>query len=756
MGFLRKGSKVNVPELTGLQIQTSVNALPIPIVYGCPRIPMNIIYANGFRAVPQKSSGGKGVLSGGKGGTTGYKYYATFLGAGCEGLVQNLLAIFDDQQIYNDTNAPSGKIVFPEGGDQTSALGYIQIHFPADALVYPKTAYVGFLDYPLDSSGTLPQLNFVPQGPLQGTCPLNSDFVQNITNPGPFCQDADPAEVIIDLLTNPTYGADFPARFLDVSGSMRTTAAGFNPSQGDAMLSTYCQAVGMGYSVVLNNAEAASSIIERWCKNLGVAIVWNGSLLKFIPYWDTATGENPGYAGPPFSPVGRKYYQPSTITTPIVSFGLENFIQADKNEDPVFCTRIDPADAKNVVRVDYRDRTNLYNDIPTEISDENQVELYGRRVDDMATGDEFTHLGYAQVSAQVQLQRYVAIRNTYTFKLDMRWCFLDPMDVVLITEPGIGLSNAPVRIRSIEEDDKGILTIVAEEFPLGAASPTTFDASLNAPATFALTNTPPQQVNPPVVWEATAAYLSAFSQASPTISVAASGGPGGLFDPNWGGCVVNVSTDNVSYVDIGTITGASRMGKSTATLGAYVGGNPDMGHTLSVDLSESQGTLQSVSAAQAAQGLSLCVLVEPDGSYEFIAYITATLTGPNTYDLTGLYRGLFDTVACNHASGNGFAFVDNFVFQGPLPTGMVGTTVYVKLQSFNTYMNETLDISTCTAYTYTPTGAGVDYLTNPVFTNLLNGIAVDLDTFVAPPIDLNSGGAGVCAPTQLSIDLQAL
>src|SRR5262249_35001514 len=154
--------------------------------------------------------------------------------------------------------------------------------FPSDALTYPKLAYVGFPDYPLDSSGTLPQLNFVVKGPFQGTSPLNADNVKFL---GPMvCQDADPAEVIIDLLTNPTYGANFPAQFLDVTGSMRTGPAGYDSNAGDPNLSTYCQAVGLAYSVVLNNAEATSSILERWCKNLGVAIVWNGQLLKFIPY----------------------------------------------------------------------------------------------------------------------------------------------------------------------------------------------------------------------------------------------------------------------------------------------------------------------------------------------------------------------------------------------------------------------------------------------------------------------------------------
>lgn len=755
MGFLRKGSKINVPELTGLQIQTSVNALPIPIVYGCPRIPMNIIYADGFRGVPQKSSGGKGILSGGKGATTGYKYYATFIGAGCEGPVGDILAIYDDQQVYNLTNAPPGKIYVGFTGDQTDPWSYIQSVFPSEAVTYKDTAYIGFQDYPLDSSGTIPQLNFVVKGNLQGTCPLNADDPHFISG-DQTCMDADPAECIIDLLTNPTYGANFPAAFLDITGSLRTTGAGYDPGSGDAMLSTYCQAVGLGYSVVLNNAEAASSILERWCKNLGVAIVWTGTILRFIPYWDTFDGENPGYSGPPFSSVPRKYYNPAAQITTIINFGPASFIQSGQGEDPVVVTRVDPNDAKNVVRVDYRDRDNIYNDIPAEVSDENQIELYGRRVDDMATGDEFTKKEYAYVSAQVQLQRYIAIRNTYTFKLDLRWCFLDPMDVVELTEPGIGLDHFSVRIRSIEEDDKGILTIIAEEFPLGAASPVAIEAQASAPPTANLTNTPAPKVNPPVIFEPTSAYMTAFSQPSPTIAIAASGGPSGTFDANWGGCIVNVSSDNVSYADVGTINGPSRMGVSTNILGAYVGSNPDTGHTLSVDLSESGGTLVSVTDAQAAAGVSLFALVEADGSYEFIAYTTATLTGPNTYDLTGLYRGLYNTTACSHPAGNGFAYVDNFIFQGPLPLASVGTTVYVKLQSFNTYHNQTEDISDCDVYTYTPTGAGVDYLTNPVFVNLRNGINVDLDTFVAPPIDLNSGGAGICAPIQLAIDLQAL
>jgi hypothetical protein len=42
---------------------------------------------------------------------------------------------------------------------------------------------------------------------------------------------------------------------------------------------------------------------------------------------------------------------------------------------------------------------------------------------------------------------------------------LEPGDLVSLTDPHIGLNQFPVRIQSIDEDDSGNLSIVAEEFP---------------------------------------------------------------------------------------------------------------------------------------------------------------------------------------------------------------------------------------------------------------------------------------------------
>jgi hypothetical protein len=63
MGFLRSNhNNPNVvPHYTGLQIQTSSNAVPIAIIWGTAKIAPNVIWTGGFYSVPQyNKQGGKG------------------------------------------------------------------------------------------------------------------------------------------------------------------------------------------------------------------------------------------------------------------------------------------------------------------------------------------------------------------------------------------------------------------------------------------------------------------------------------------------------------------------------------------------------------------------------------------------------------------------------------------------------------------------------------------------------------------------
>ena len=87
MGFLRSktNSPSTVPQFTGLQIQTSSNAVPITLLWGTTKVAPNVIWTGGFYSVPQyQKQGGK---CGGGRQLQGYEYFSSFAMGVCEGPV---------------------------------------------------------------------------------------------------------------------------------------------------------------------------------------------------------------------------------------------------------------------------------------------------------------------------------------------------------------------------------------------------------------------------------------------------------------------------------------------------------------------------------------------------------------------------------------------------------------------------------------------------------------------------------------------
>ena len=284
------------------------------------------------------------------------------------------------------------------------------------------------------------------------------------------------------------------------------------------------------------------------------------------------------------------------------------------------------------------------------------------RIAPTVTAHEICDYDVASISGQLMLQRSVYIRNTYKFRLSWEYCLLDPMDLVTVTDSILGLSNAAVRITEIEEDENGFLQVTAEEFPLGLASAVLYPTQpvTNNPINRNVAAVP---VNTPVIFEPPTALVGS----TPQVWIAASGGSGGVADPNWGGAYVWLSLDGTSYSQIGTINAPARQGVLTSTLASYSGANPDTTDTLAVNLAESGGVLSSGSAADAALGNMLCIV-----DYELISYETATLTSANNYSLTTLYRGLYGTAIAAHSSGAQFARLESAIFKYDLPSQYVG------------------------------------------------------------------------------------
>lgn len=521
MSIFSKGSSQWVPRYNGIQIQSSSSAIPIPIVYGTNRIAPNILWTGGFRSYPQRSGGGKGG-----GQVTGYDYQTDMVIGLCEGPIWSYGTVWNGNDIvplngnglyfgnaYVGTTPGDNFTNFQEGGLANESIWPNEgTTFGSQGLYYPGIAYLCSSDMDLGTSGTMPSLAFELYAVLQGTAGVPSGGI-----PPYGVQDADPARCIYDFLTNAQYGVGFPAVSIDL-----TTLYAQSPN--DSSYQNYCFTTGFSLSPCLVDQEAANSILARWLQLTNSTAIWSEGLLKFIPYGDTVATGNSSLsvaAGEQFTG-GQGTYSTATFTpniTPVYNLGANDFVN-DGDADPVICIRSNPYTAYNMQSVIALDRAYYYSPTTIAAFDQNAIDAYGLRIGSSISANEICALDVAQKSAQLILQRGLYIRNTYQFKLSFEYCLIDPMDIVTLTEPLIGLNNTPVRITSIEEDDAGLLSFTAEEFPEGVGTATSYNVQVSAATIKSVRYAVPSPVNTPIIFEPPASLTNGATE----IWAAVSGG----------------------------------------------------------------------------------------------------------------------------------------------------------------------------------------------------------------------------------------
>lgn len=689
-----------VPQYTGIQIQTSSGAIPIQIIYGLNKVAPNVISSVGFQAIAQYAqSGGKGGVFGGGGGQVeSYDYKTAAILGVCEGPIAGVISTFKN-------NTAEGLVdgVYFNGEPGQVAWSYMSENYPGQALSYPGLAYVADALLDLGSSASMPALYF-EVGSYGYTSGSNG-------------ADCDPSAMIYDFLTNARYGVLFPTASID-------TAQLFASQDGDGSYQSYCNATGLALSAVLSDQETASSILTRWLQLTNSACLWSEGLLKIIPYGDTpVTGDIISYHGAaPYSfstntttsvsyatpnassVVGTKSFTPNV--TPVYALTDDDFVYGSgtggsdgsgkgDDEDPVNVLRSDPYSIYNWFSLEIYQRSNFYDATPISVFDQDMIDTYGLRIQATITAHEICDENVAQISGELIKNRAIYIRKTYTFKLSWEFCLLEPMDLVTLTQTEMGLNGEVVRIISIEEDENGLLAVTAEEFPAGVATAVKYAVQTKTGGGVS-PNADPGSINPPILFEAPyglAAGLFVY------------GGVSGANLPTWGGCYVWTSTDGVNYSRLqNPITGPSRMGQSVIDLppvAIVVGGtNIDSQNPLIVNLEESGATLSSASNADMIAGNTACYI-----GGEVVAYQDATLTAPNQYTLTPLQRGAFDSPCVDHGPGTPFLRIDDNVFKYPYTATQIGTTLFIKFQSFNTLGGGLQDLSTLPVYNYTITGS---------------------------------------------------
>lgn len=633
--------------ILSLQVQQSSQGLTLPVVYGRARVAGNLIWYGDFTTIETKTT----TRQGGKGGggvkqeDISYTYEAAVMMALCEGEIKGIGRIWRDKEKFESLSQL--RLNLAKGGDEQPTWTHLQQpKHQAQAINYSGTAYIYSPNYELTKSAQIYSHNFEVIGKMGYSSSI---------------PDANPSEIIRDMLTNQNYGCGFPAENL-----------------GDtSVYGVYCRAAGIFLSPVYSEQTEAQQNISELLEQTNSAAVFSQGRLKIVPYGDVKLSGN-GAA-----------YVPNL--TPVYDLTDDDFIVSGA-EDPLRVERKTNADAYNQIQVEYLDRANDYNIAVAEVKDQANIEQYGLRPKDAVKMHGICDAKVANHVAQLLLQRALYVRNEYEFKLGWKYCLLEPMDLVTLTDEGLGLDKTPVRIIEIEEDEEGVLTVKAEDFPMGAASATAYPTqpSLGYSADY---NKSPGNAHAPVVFEAPLQLTGG----EPQIWLATAGGD------MWGGAEVWISTDGDSYTRIGATNKKARFGSLSAPLAS--GAVFDRANTLNVEISAGQMT--GGTEQDSRDLLTLCYV---DG--EFLAYETAELKGVGRYTLGNLTRGAYGSTIDRHNAGSQFVRIDEAMFKYAVPANWVGRTVWVKLVSFNVFGSGVQELAEVPAYSYTIKGAPLGQIQN--------------------------------------------
>ena len=623
--------------INSMRIQQSAYGLCQPLVYGKNRLAANMFWYGDFKATPHTTT----TKSGGKGGktktkNTTYSYSASLMLGLCENKIKDIGIIWrDKEQIVTKTEGgvqlkPIDQIGFELfDGDHNPVWGYLASKHPDEAVHYPFLGYVSCANYDLGGSAALSNHNF--------------EVISDITFSDTI-HDANPADVIEDLITNPRYGAAPNLNMADLSE-----------------LRAYCTATNLLISPAMTEQREAFEIINEIVEAVNCAVVPSPDGLKIKSFGDSAVTGN----GVTFTP----------NLEPVYHLTDDDFIGDD---EPIRVRRSRDTDAYNHTQLEYVNRFNQYNTETVEAKDQANIEMFGLRTEDPVKLEFFCEPKIARHAVQLRLQRLLYVRNEYEFNLGWKYCRLEPMDIVTITDESLGLDQFPVRITRVEEDEEGLLSITAEELAIGSRSAVEYD--LQSSNGYQGGNEEPGNVNAPVIFEPPLDLSTGKNQ----IWVATSGGI------NWGGCNVWASLDNATYEMIGTMYGSARYGTLLSAIDA-----DDMSMQVQLNTSSQMfsGTFED-----AQVDATLCKVGD-----EYINYEEATLNGSGLYTLSELHRGRFDD-AGPHNVGEPFVRIDRAIFEYDFNLNMVGKQVYLKFTSFNGLEQKEETLDEVTAYSYTING----------------------------------------------------
>ena len=635
------------------RLQQSCEGQAIPVVYGTTRLSGNIIWMGDFTTDEHHTvteSGDKDVPDEHH---YSYSYYVAMVVSICEGQVLSINKIWKDKSKYDSDVLHKLNLVLKDGSDSQAPFYHLANHHPTQALSYPNICYVASPQYALSDQASAGNHSFEVAS--------NFRFSEAIA-------DANPKDILDDILTNPRYGVGFsPAQIGDLSA-----------------YSAYCVSQGIFLSPAYTQQATAASVIEELANMTNSAILWSDGKIKVTPFADNALIGN----GAVFVP----------NTEPAYHLADKDFIVSGAG-DPIQVNRKTPADAFNHVQIEYSDRENDYNHSVAEAKDEANIIAYGLRTKSKISMSAICRRDIAQTVARILMQRSLYVRNTYEFNLSWRHCLLEPMDLVTLTDEGLGLDRTLVRITGIEEKEDGLLAITAEDCTIGVGSSERYPIEVAGSGYRTNSEVDPDKPCDPIIFEMP--NLSASAQVRIRIAITGQ-------NNNWGGCIVYTSLNGQNYQKSSMITEGALYGTIQTVL--------DEHQSVDVQLMGKGGALSSAPLDATYAMQTVCLV-----GNEYVGYELAAKKAQNQYTLTTPLRAQYGTDEVTHTIGEQFVRINKALFESePIEEHLIGKTIYFKFVSFNVFGStggQTL--SNAKAYPYQVIGSG--FLgTLPVVPDLLS------------------------------------
>ena len=743
------------PRLGGIRIQTSAYGLAIPKVYGRCRVPGNLLWYGGFRAIPQEERAETG-----KGGSPPsrvyYVYSADVMMALGEGPITGVRRIWKGKQEFTGEATTTaersrqhtaavpggGTITVPLDGAQWIDDVAVRMASPASYADANGTVFIGPMDltagvhyavadgvYTIDV-GSFPWL--VGVGLYITYIVEESDAARDaleqlglVLSPGTYSQPtwphllqsypdealAYPGIAYVRARDYPlSSAAEIENHNFEVDGALRASASNPDCVPADVILDILTNeraGVQMPADVIgsMDSFRAYTEGVGLW---ISLAANDQRPARSVIDEILEATNTDPCWDGEAlrFLPRGDEnvgsYVAPNT---PVMEIGPDQLKTRIKVE------RRSQSSVKTSTRVEYSNRANGYNLEIVEYRDEAAEIDFGKRVGDPYAWHFLCDGEVARRSAMVRGQRDSAARNTYTFSLPGAYIEVQPGDLVLLDDPAAGIVDVITKITSIKESGSDALDFEAEDFPIAHANAPAVPPELGAG--FVMNqNADPGLVTAPIFIEPP----GGFTETGLEVWIAVAGQ-----NDMWGGCDVYCSLDGQSYKQLGTIEQSARCGRVRASSPAGTVG------PLRIAQHGRAPALRSFSAADADALRSLCYVGDPDTG-EYLAYEAGDLVGAGQYDLYGLRRGRYTTADQAHAANESFVVVDGALgTSGPLERELIGKKIYFKFPSHNVFGGGVQSLATVPAYEYTVRGRFVGLKDRPMPANLLPNSGFEYD-----------------------------